>query len=116
MDWANRDFGFFPCNRLESTFINSLSLYLVFCKNLLKLALPLKFRAGAVNVEGYKLAGPTNAYFPGFQNFGGRASNDHIIYEGEITDFDSSPNEILLPFFQKIWEECGEERPDGESL
>lgn len=114
MGWAKSDFGFFPCIRLENIFIQSLNFYLIFCKDFLKLPLPLKFKAGATNVEGYKMAGPNNWHFPGLQNFGGRAVNEHLIHEGEIKDFDNDPRGILLPFFQKIWEECGLERPDLE--
>ena len=46
----------------------------------------------------------------------GRVVNDNIIYEGTIADFDSDPKLLLRPFFEKIWEECGLQRPDREKL
>ena len=38
--------------------------------------------------------------------------NDTIIYEGTIADYPADVQEILLPFFRRIWEECGLSRPD----
>ena len=52
----------------------------------------------------------------GLLPFGGRVVEDHIVYEGTITDFDSDSKVLLRPFFEKLWEECGLKRPDREQL
>jgi len=82
----------------------------------LELPLPLKFIVGATKVENYRMAAPNGTSFPGLQKFGGRVVEDHIVYEGTITNFDSDPKVLLRPFFENIWEECGLKRPDREQL
>jgi hypothetical protein len=116
MEWAEVDFGIFPCSSLENYFLQTLSTYLPFCKDILELPLPVKFKVGATKVANYRMGAPNVTHFPGFQKFGGRVVEDHIIYEETITDFDSDPKVLLRPFFEKIWEECGLKRPDREKL
>ena len=113
---SNVKFGYFPCILLENLFIQTLSNYLPFCRNILELPLPLKFIVGATRVEGYKMAAPSGMHVNGFESFGGRVVEDHIVYEGTITDFASDPKVLLRPFFEKIWEECGLKRPDRQKL
>lgn len=113
---SNVDFGYFPCNSIEVYFIQTLSTCLPFCKDILELPLPLKFIVGASRVEGYKMAEPGGMNFNGFGKFRGKILNEHIVYEGTITDFDSDPKVLLRPFFEKLWEECGLIRPDREQL
>jgi hypothetical protein len=116
MEWASGEFGIFPCSLLENSFLQTLSTYLTFCREILELPLPLKFIVGATKVKDYRMAAPNGTYFPGLQKFGGRVVEDHIIYDGTITDFSSDPKVTLLPFFEKLWEECGLQRPDREKL
>ena len=116
MDWMKVDFGYFPCSGLEDWFIQTLSTYLPFCKDILELILPLTFIVGATKVEGYKMTAPNGQFFSGLQRFGGSVVEDHIVYDGTITDFDSDSKVLLRPFFEKIWEECGLKRPDREKL
>ncbi|WP_447963332.1 hypothetical protein [Nitrospira sp. Ecomares 2.1] len=111
---SNVDFGYFPCASLEIYFIQTLSTCLPFCKDILELPLPLKFIVGATKVEGYKMAVPNDMHFNG--KFDGKVFNEHIVYEGTITGYDIVPKVILRPFFEKIWEECGLQRPDREQL
>ncbi len=48
--------------------------------------------------------------------FGGHVFENNIIHEGTITDYNVKVTDILRPFFEYIWEECGLERPDKEVL
>lgn len=116
MDWMKVDFGYFPCSGIEDWFIQTLSAYLPFCRDTLELPLPLTFIAGATRVKGYKMIAPNGMHFNGIEKFAGRVVDDHILYEGEIADFDSDPKVLLRPFFEKIWEECDLQRPDREKL
>lgn len=116
MDWMNVEFGYFPCSTLEESFIFTFSSYLPFCRDFLKLPLPLKFIAGATKVEGYRMTAPNGIRFGGINQFGGRVVKEHLIYEGSIIDFNSDAKILLRPFFEKIWDECGLKRPDREQL
>ena len=72
MDWMKVKYGYFPCSTLEESFILALSTYLPFCRDILKLSLPLKFIAGATRVEGYTMTAPSGMHFNGIEKFGGR--------------------------------------------
>lgn len=116
MEFAEVEFGYFPSVLLENAFINTLSNYLTFYKNALNISLPVKFIAGATGVEGYRMTPPTNMHFSGYSKFAGRSYMENIIHEGEINDYESSPSRILRPFFNKVWNECGLDRPDKDNI
>lgn len=116
MEWAEVDFGYFPSVLLENSFINTLSNYLEFYKNVLNIPLPVKIIVGAIGVEGYRMTPPTNMHFGGYAKFAGRSYIDNIIYEGEITDYESKPSSILRPFFNQVWNECGLDRPVKDQI
>ena len=115
LEWGKTDFGFFPCIDLEHTFIDTLANYLKFASETLKLPLPLKFIAGATDVEGYRMTAP-NGIDCGSVRFGGNVVDEHITYEGLIPDYNKKATEILRPFFNHVCEECGVVRPDIEVL
>lgn len=114
MEHAKVDFGFFPCVAFENNFIVTLDNYLKFAAETLKFALPLHFIAGASDVGGYRMTQPSGSR--GFSKFGGSVMDNHILYEGQITDYSHKETYILRPFFDYVWEECGLERPDVERL
>ncbi len=62
------------------------------------------------------MVAPNGMHFNGIEQFAGRVVDNHIHYEGEIADFDSDPKVLLRPLFERIWEECGPQRPDREKL
>jgi hypothetical protein len=105
-------FSFFPFVPFESTFKISLKNYLTFASDTLKLPLPLRFIAGATDVEGYRMEAPPNMTFGGFEKYAGTVVDQHIIYEGLIESYDIKVSEVLRPFFEKVWEECGLKRSD----
>lgn len=116
MSWTNVDFGYFPCVAFEDTFKLTLANYLEFAEKALQLPPPLRIIAGATNVEGYRMTAPTGLSFAGLEQFGGRVVEPHIVYEGTIESYQRKASQILRPFFNQVWEECGLERPDKANL
>jgi hypothetical protein len=114
MKRENINFGYFPCVIFEDTFILTLTNYLKFASEVLKLPLPLRFIAGATDVEGYKMTAPPGMEFGPLEKFGGRCVENNIIYDGVIQNYGDEATRILRPFFNLVWEECGLERPDKE--
>jgi hypothetical protein len=115
MAQAGVDFGLFPCAAFEKIFASTLADYLLFAQETLKLRLPLKIKAGATNVEGYRMICPIG-HSSGFTNFDGRVVDQHITWEGTVEDYAMQPHQILRPFFNHVWDACGLERPDQEYL
>lgn len=109
-DWYTPQGPIFA-NGYEAAFIRALSNYLGFAKNTLGLPPPLKFIVGFANVEGFRMA-PTGV--GAFNLYGSDAVLDqHIVETGQITDYETEPLELLRPFFERVWRECGvSERPD----
>jgi hypothetical protein len=115
MKSMNVDFGYFPCAALEDTFKRTLTNYLEFAERALQLPLPLRVIAGATRVEGYQMTRVTG-FEDGLGHFAGRVVEPHIVYEGVIESHRLAASQILRPFFDRLWEGCGLERPDKDSL
>ncbi|MBN2313940.1 MAG: hypothetical protein JXM79_08410 [Sedimentisphaerales bacterium] len=115
-EWSKVEFGFIACSSLEIAFTETLSTYLTFCRDILKLELPLRFIAGATGVEEYRMTAPSGINFAGFEKFAGRVVEENLIYEGTITHYELPVTTILRPFFDYVWEECGLSRPDKKIL
>jgi len=112
MEWAKVDFGYFPCVDFEQIFYRTLVNYLDFAKTTLKVPLPLKLIAGATDVEGYRMPHPPGMHFGGFERFRGNIVEQHIIYDGIVESYNLDATQILLPFYEYVWEECGLNRPE----
>ena len=113
--WWHKDgeFGYLA-NGYEAAFIRALGHYLEFARGYLELQLPLQVIAGFTGVEGFKIAVPEGVQFGPHERFGGKAVAPEVTFEGIVDDWDTPPEGILMPFFEKIWLEfgCGE-RPDA---
>jgi hypothetical protein len=83
--------------------VNALANYLVFAKNHLKLPLPLHVEAGMVGIKGYPIS------LNGF-HIGGRSLRDSISWHVDLDSYEKPAWEILGPFFDRIWANCGIER------
>lgn len=116
MEWSKVDFGYFHCVAFEDTFKRTLANYLEFAEKVLKLPPPLRIIAGAVRVAGYRMTAPPGMSFSGLERYGGRVVEPHIVYESAIETYQSEPAQILRPFFNRVWEECGLNRPDKDNL
>ena len=108
-------FGFFPCVAFERTFIWALNNYLQFAKDILKLQVPIKFIAGATDILGYRMTAPPGMHVI-YERFIGNMVENDVTFEGIIDDYSKEAHKILRPFFERVWEECGLERPDKDIL
>ena len=95
---------------LEKVFVQSIGNYREFLKQL-GIELPLQWKAGLVGVRGRHLGYPSapNHYWTGH---GPVCAADLIEVEGIIESNEQSSLTTLMPFFEKIFEECGIGRPD----
>jgi diguanylate cyclase (GGDEF)-like protein len=109
-------FGFIPTALLEGVFVTALQNYLGFASRILKLQLPLSFSAGLSGVRNFKLCAPSGTHFSGGSKFGGQSLQDNISHMGLISSYSELPASVLRPFFEKVWEEFGEDRPNVEQL
>ncbi len=88
---------------LENCYVSALGNYLAFARNHLKLPLPLHVEAGVVGVKGYPIS--LNAV-----HIGGKSLRDSITWHAAVDTYDKPSWEILDPFFDRIWANCGIER------
>ncbi len=84
---------------LEEYFVKALQNYLRFAQTHLKVSEPLKIEAGLVGIKGYTIA---------VDDFGGRGNALHDVtqWQGEA-NYEQPAWEILAPFFNRVWANCG---------
>ncbi len=97
----------FPITAVEEVFAFTLTNYLKFAREALRLNEPVRLMAGATDVKGYEVS-----LRDGYR--GGMVFGEHIVYEGVIDNLGDQVTTVLRPFFEYFWEECGLERPDVE--
>jgi hypothetical protein len=105
--WEEYGHGCLPGSAIETTLERTLANYICVAKDHLGLSLPLTFEAGLTGVEGYRMAMPSNFY----ERFAGFLDEDSVFLIGRVDDYDTSVKELLMPFFEKLWRECGLVRP-----
>lgn len=98
---------FFAPDYIEDEFCLTLTNYLTFMRETLQLKPPFLMRAGATDVQGYRMA-----YRNALGGIGGNVVDQHILFSDIIHDFDTEVAFVLRPFFEYLWEECGLRRPD----
>ncbi|HLG13179.1 MAG TPA: hypothetical protein VJH03_01480 [Blastocatellia bacterium] len=108
-------FGYFPAKLLEETFARTLADYLRFAETILNLPLPLRFIAGATQVQGYRITTLRGLGLPNSKQFAGAVVQPDIVYEGTIDSYGTEVAQTLRPFFERVWEECGLERPNTDN-
>ncbi|CAK8710670.1 hypothetical protein GKODMF_01375 [Candidatus Electrothrix gigas] len=108
-------FSFIPYF-FEDIFTESLTNYFKFIENKLKLPPPFKLIAGITDVQGFRMSFPSSMCFDSTDRYKGNVVEEHLVQEMVIEDCDTPPRSILMPFFEYVWEECGLDRPDKESL
>lgn len=91
----------------------ALQNFLRFAQGKLDLEPPLRVIAGFTGIKGFQMTAPRGVDFKGLEKFRGEAVESEIIWEGTVDDWKTAPDEILMPFFQKVWHELGLERPDA---
>jgi hypothetical protein len=94
---------------LEAGFTNSLRTYLEFVKTRLGHTGALRVISGITAVEGFTLAVPRNRFI---SNFAGELVEPTIMYETDLAAAEPPrAKEVLLPFFERIWDVAGIARP-----
>jgi hypothetical protein len=104
---SKEGFTVFLITSVEEVFACTLTNFLKFARETLRLNGSIRFVAGATDIKGYEVAKRD-----GWRD--GRVLDEHITYEGVINDLGDQATTILRPFFEYFWEECGLERPDVE--
>ena len=105
--WEKYGHGCLPGSAIETTLERTLANYICVAKDHLGLTLPLTFEAGLTGVEGYRMVMPSNFH----ERFAGLLTEDSVFHIGSVDDYDTSAKEHLMPFFEKLWRECGLGRP-----
>ncbi len=89
---------------VEEYLVKALHNFRGFSQSHLHLPLPLEIEAGLTGVKGYSLA-------INFNRIIGKALRDTVQWRGQIVSYEQPAWEILAPFFNGIWKNCGFERP-----
>ena len=108
-EFTKTDVRYFPSVAVEREFASTLTNYLKFANETLHLPPPVRLIAGATDVLGYCVAMDSG-------RFNGGVVDDHIVYEWQVDDLTADPLDVLRPFFNYFWEQCGLERPDVKIL
>jgi hypothetical protein len=109
---ADVSFGILPTLRFERVFTSTLANYLDVA-NMLKLPLPLSVTAGVSGIQGFRLSVSPEIFG---KPYIGKALHDTIADTFQVSSYDTPSTSILRPFFNHVWEEFGEDRPDVEQL
>jgi hypothetical protein len=88
---------------LEDVFVKALGNYLGFAQKHLQLPPPLQVKAGLSGIKGYPIA--VDAIY-----MRGNSLRDSVEWQGEIASYEKAAWEILGPFFDRIWANCGIQR------
>jgi hypothetical protein len=103
--FSKEAFTVFPITSVEEVFAFTLTNYIKFARETLRLDGSVRFMAGATDVKEYEV-GLRNGHR------GGEVLDEHVVYKGVVDDLGGQATTILKPFFEYFWEECGLERPD----
>lgn len=96
-------------SEIETAFMEGIYNYSLFLQDL-GVAPPYRWKAGIVGARGRRLVYPAK---PGYQWLGPGplCATDLIEAEGILVERENATT-ALLPFFERVFEECGIERPD----
>jgi len=96
--------GYIASTYVERVFTETLTNYLTFSKTVLNLPPLLQIEAGLTGIKGYPIALQ--------YGFHGSILTDHVLWTGEIPSYELSAEQVLKPFFDYMWAECGVTRPE----
>ncbi len=88
---------------VEEYFVKALHNYIIFAQTHLRLPPPLRIEAGLVGIKDYSIT--VNSY-----NMAGRSLRDVIQWRGVMESYETPAWELLGPFFDRIWDNCGIQR------
>jgi hypothetical protein len=102
-EWGRQPLSWIANGYVEEYFVKALHNYLIFAQTHLKLPPPLQVEAGLTGIKGYPISGENN-------NFYGKSLRDVLQWKNEIPAYGKPAWEILGPFFDQIWANCGIQR------
>ena len=102
-------FSYIPTGAMEETFIDTFINFISIANKELGIVPPVRIVAGLANVQGVKLAVDPN-YF-GYDTFAGTILRDNYVWEAKLDNWSADPFDFLSPFFNKIYDIAGIERP-----
>jgi hypothetical protein len=100
--------GIIPIPRFEQAFTATLANYLAFIQHTLRLPPPLSVTAGISGIRGFRLE-----LAPGRPHIG-KALHRSIALPIQVNSFNQPSSFILRPFFNHVWEQFGEDRPQND--
>jgi hypothetical protein len=103
-------FPYIPTGAIEEVFIDTLINFTQLAHRHLAIPTPVRVIAGLAGVQGFRLA--VEPHYFGFDNFAGRILKDNVVLESVLNDWSADPFDFLLPFFKKMYDAAGVERPD----
>jgi hypothetical protein len=90
----------------EKTIAHALQGYLSFARDYLRMEAPLTIIAGLTEVQGYEFHHPIKGHV--WWNPSVAYCNcPTILWEDQINDLNTDPAQMLLPFFDTVWDSCG---------
>jgi hypothetical protein len=95
---------------VEEVFIDTLINFVGVGSTLLEIPLPVRIVAGLAGVNGFQLAVDPRYY--AYSKYVGPILKESVIVERTLTDWSVDPFDFLLPFFKKIYDAAGVERPN----
>lgn len=102
-EWGQQPLSWIANGYIEEHFVSALQNYLNFAQTHLQLPVPLRVEAGLTGIKGYPIAVDNSG-------FRGKSLRDFIQWQGEIAAYGKPAWEILEPFIDKIWANCGLQR------
>jgi hypothetical protein len=99
-----RSSGYIASMYVERMFVETLSNYLQFARDFLKAPVPLQLEAGLTGIKDYPIAVE--------HGMPGRILTNHVRWTGTVPSYDIRSHEILKPFLDYMWAECGVIRPE----
>lgn len=101
---------FIPTAAVEEILVDGLSNAITFARDGIKASFPIEVQVGLVGVLGYRLAVDPE-YFYGDQ-FAGYIHQNQIGFSFSLKSLEDDPFDMLLPFFNNIYDAADEVRPD----
>lgn len=95
--------AYIPNGHVENRFVSTLQNYLAFAQTHLNLPAPFRIEAGLVGIKGYPIT--INSF-----NVAGKALHDNVSWQSELSSYRKPAWEILAPFFDRVWDNCGIQR------
>lgn len=102
--------NFIPTGAVEEVFIDGLLNAIIFARDGLNTSTRISVTVGLVGVQGFRLA--VNPRHSGGNDIVGNIFSDQIGYSLDVDSYDEDPFDLLLPFFNRIYDAAGEVRPD----